>query len=81
AFVLAVFVAFLFTAAGWPVVLSGIADLIGARGADSVARLSFLSHFEAAQRGVLEGRSVLYFLSVIGLWTALCVLWSGRSRD
>ncbi|MEM6900704.1 MAG: ABC transporter permease subunit, partial [Pseudomonadota bacterium] len=42
AFVLAVFVAFLFTAAGWPVVLSGIADLIGARGADSVARLSFL---------------------------------------
>lgn len=81
AFVLSVFVAFLFTAAGWPVVLSGLADLVGARAADSLAQLSFLSHFEAAQRGVLEGRSVLFFLSFIILWTALSVLWSGRSRD
>ncbi|MEO1472622.1 MAG: ABC transporter permease subunit [Pseudomonadota bacterium] len=80
AFVLSVFVAFLFTAAGWPVVLSGLADLFGARTADSLARLSFLSHFEAAQRGVLEGRAILFFLSVIALWTALSVLWSGRSR-
>ncbi|MEO0881188.1 MAG: ABC transporter permease subunit [Pseudomonadota bacterium] len=81
AFVLSVFVAFLFTAAGWPIVLSGVADLVGARAADSLARLSFLSHFEAAQRGVLEGRSVLFYLSFIVLWTGLSVLWAGRSRD
>jgi len=81
AFVMSVFVAFVLTAAGWPLVLSGVADTFGIDAADSVARLSFLGHFEAAQRGVLEGRSVLYFIGFIGLWSTLCGLWVARLRD
>ena len=81
AFVMSVFVAFLFTVAGWPLVLSGVTNSFGADAADSVARLSFLSHFEAAQRGVLEWRSVLYFVGFIGLWSTLCGLWVARMRD
>jgi ABC-2 type transport system permease protein len=81
AFIMSVFVAFIFTAAGWPLVLSGVTDSFGIDAADSVARLSFLSHFEAAQRGVLEWRSVFYFVGFIGLSSLLCGLWVARLRE
>lgn len=80
AFVIAVVVAFVFTVAGWPLVLSGVADTFGTSAAEGVARFSFLSHFEAAQRGVLEWRSVLFFLSVVALFASLNVLWASRRR-
>jgi len=80
AFVISVVVAFVFTAAGWPLVLSGVADTFGAGVAEGVARFSFLSHFEAAQRGVLEWRSVLFYLSVVALFASLNVLWASRRR-
>jgi len=80
AFVLSVVIAFLFTAAGLPVVLSGVADTFGTEFADGVARLSFLTQFEAAQRGVIEWRSILFFTAFIGVWTALAALWASRTR-
>jgi len=80
AFVISVVIAFLFTTAGWPLVLSGIADTFGGAVADHVARFSFLTHYEAAQRGVLELRSVLYFMSVIALFAGLNGLWAARRR-
>ena len=80
AFVLSVLVAFLFTAAGWPLVLSGVADMFGTGTAEAVSQFSFLTHFEAAQRGVLELRSVLYFLGFMALWICLNSLWAARTR-
>lgn len=80
AFVVSVVLAFLFTAAGWPIVLSGIADVFGAGVAEQTARFSFLTHFEAAQRGVLELRSVLFYLSVVALFATLNVFWASRRR-
>ncbi len=80
AFVIAVVVAFVFTAAGWPLVLSGVADFAGAGVAERVARFSFLTHFEGAQRGVLEWRAVFFFSSCILLFAALNVLFAGRRR-
>ncbi len=80
AFVLGVVVAFLHTAAGWPVVLAAVAGVLGEDAAAGVARFSFLTHFEAAQRGVLELRSVLYFVSVAGVWSVLSGLWAARGR-
>jgi len=80
AFVVSVVLAFVFTAAGWPIVLSGISDVFGASIADQAARFSFLSHFEAAQRGVLEFRSVLFYLSVVALFASLNVFWAARRR-
>lgn len=80
AFVLSVMIAFMFTAAGWPLVLSGVAGFFGTGTADAVARFSFLTHFEAAQRGVLEWRSVFYFLGFIALWASLNSLWAARTR-
>ena len=80
AFVISVVLAFVFTAAGWPIVLSGVADIFGAGFADVVARFSFLTHFEAAQRGVLELRSILFYLSVIAFFATLNVFWASRRR-
>ena len=80
AFVLSVTTAFLFTVAGWPLVLSGTADIFGALFADRVAQLSFITHFETAQRGVLEWRSVFYFAGFIAIWCTLGGLWATRTR-
>ena len=80
AFVISVVVAFVFTAAGWPLVLSSVKAVFGAGLADLVAQFSFLSHFEAAQRGVLELRAVLFFLGFMMLWTILNGLWASRQR-
>jgi ABC-2 type transport system permease protein len=43
--------------------------------ADALASFSLLSHFEAAQRGVLELRSLFFYLGFIGLWLTLNTIW------
>ena len=75
AFVLSVAVGFLFTAAGLPIVGNALGPVM----ADMLASFSLLTHFEAAQRGVLELRSLVFYLSFIGLWLTLNAVWvSGR---
>jgi ABC-2 type transport system permease protein len=76
AFVLAVLVSFLLTALGLPLVLDFFSGVIGGAVAETVARFSILHHFDAAQRGVVEFRSIFYFLTLIVLclgFTALAV--------
>jgi ABC-2 type transport system permease protein len=76
AFVLAVLIAFLLTVLGSPLVLDFFSDIVGGDVAEAVARFSILHHFDAAQRGVVEFRSLLYFGSLIALclsFTALAV--------
>lgn len=77
AFVLAVLISFLLTALGTPLVLDIFADAIGGDVAAGVARFSILHHFDAAQRGVVEFRSIFYFLSLI----ALCLGFTALSVD
>ena len=67
AFVLAVLVSFVLTAAGLPLVLNFMKGVIGGQMAEGISSLSILQHFDAAQRGVIELRSVFYFLSLITL--------------
>lgn len=64
AFVLAVLISFLVTALGLPIVLDFAGPMIGGAGADMLARFSILHHFDAAQRGVVEFRSLFYYLSL-----------------
>lgn len=76
AFVLAVLVSFLLTALGLPLVLDFFSGVVGGGFAEALARFSIMHHFDAAQRGVVEFRSLFYFVSLIALclgFTALAV--------
>jgi len=80
AFVISVVVAFVFTALGLPLVLSGVAGVFGTGVAEAAAKFSFLTHFEGAQRGVFEWRAALFYASFIALFASLNGLWAARQR-
>lgn len=81
AFVLSVAVGFLFTVAGLPLVQAGVVGILGPAIGEIASSLSLLAHFEAAQRGVLELRSVFFYLSFIIMWLALTTLWVDMRRE
>lgn len=74
AFVLAVLVSFLLTVLGLPLVQDFFSGVVGGAVAEAVARFSIMHHFDAAQRGVVEFRSLFYFGSLIGLCLTYTVL-------
>jgi ABC-2 type transport system permease protein len=76
AFVLSVAVGFLFTAAGLPLVSSAF----GPRVAEALASFSLLTHFEAAQHGVLEARALVFYLGFIALWLSFNAIWVGARK-
>ncbi|MDM7859718.1 ABC transporter permease subunit [Alteromonas sp. ASW11-36] len=65
AFILAIVVCFLFVLSGSPVVLDVFQGWASAMVIDTVASLSFLTHFEAMAKGVLALNDIGYFLIVI----------------
>lgn len=68
AFIITVVICFLFMLAGFPLVLDFFSGWLPGPLLDAVASLSFLTHFAAISKGVLDLRDVLYFLLVIGAW-------------
>jgi ABC-2 type transport system permease protein len=65
AFVVTAAVAFIFTAAGSPAVVGALQGWAPQWLIDAVAQTSFVSHFSAITRGVLDLRNIAYFVSVI----------------
>jgi ABC-2 type transport system permease protein len=61
AFISAVVVCFVFLLAGFPLVLDAFRGWAPELVVDAVAQLSFLTHFEALSKGVLDLRDLLYF--------------------
>ena len=80
AFVIGVLIAFMLTAAGWPLVSGAVASVFGAGAGDAIAQFSFLTHFETAQRGVLELRGLVFFLGFTALCVALNTLFVSHRR-
>jgi ABC-2 type transport system permease protein len=68
AFVISAALSFLFIATGTPLVLGPILQWLPGTVIQTVASLSFLTHFNAIQRGVLDLRDLVYFGSVIVLF-------------
>ncbi len=67
AFIITVVICFLFLLSGFPLVLdffAGAPQTI----VDTIAGLSFLTHFNALSKGVIDLRDVVYFLLVITAW-------------
>lgn len=80
AFVLSSVVGFVFTAAGLPLVAKGATQLFGPGAADALAAFSLLSHFESAQRGVLEARALVFYLGFIALGLSLTTICIGARK-
>src|SRR5438477_180314 len=68
AFVVTAAVCFLFTVSGSPVVLEFLKSWAPEALLDTVASFSFLTHFNAIVRGVIDFRDAVFFLSVIALF-------------
>ncbi|WP_417450430.1 ABC transporter permease [Kordiimonas sp.] len=73
AFILAVTVCFLFLVSGLPMVLDLFTGWAPDPVVEAVANLSFLTHFNNLQKGVVVLSDAFYFIAVIALW-----LWVGR---
>lgn len=68
AFILTVVVCFLLLLAGFPLVLDFFRAFLPAVLVDAVASLSFLTHFNAISRGVIDLRDLLFFVLTIVFW-------------
>ena len=81
AFILSVVICFLLVLAGWPPMtrLLDSLNLTGVR--NLVASMSVMTHFVAFQRGVLDVRDLVFFVSLIGfaLFTTGVVIRSHRA--
>jgi ABC-2 type transport system permease protein len=68
AFILTVAICFVFVASGSSIVLSAFSGWAPQLLIDAIAGLSFLTHFDAISKGVLDIRDLLFFAAVITAW-------------
>jgi ABC-2 type transport system permease protein len=68
AFVISVVICFLFILSGFPLVLNFFQAWAPQMLIEAVASLSFLTHFEAIRKGVIDLRDVIYFTVLIVFW-------------
>lgn len=68
AFILTATVGFLFLFAGFPLVQEAMRAWMPPLVADAIAQLSFLTHFDAISKGVLDLRDVLFFALCMAAW-------------
>lgn len=80
-FILAVVICFFMILCGFPAVTDLMVRWASPGLVDFVSSFSFWTHFQNAQRGVLDSRDVLFFLSVIGfsLFTTGVIIRSQRA--
>jgi len=68
AFIVSVVVCFLFLLSGFPFVLSLFSGWAPQVLVDTIASLSFLTHFQSISKGVIDLRDLVYFVTIIGVW-------------
>src|SRR5690606_28125225 len=81
AFVATIMTAFLFTMGGLPVVLDFFSSWAPQLVGGPVAAFSFLTHFNAITRGVIELPDLIYFLSLMAFWLFVNVVIIESKRD
>ena len=74
AFILTLVVCFLMIVSGFPIVQDVFSNWAPLWVVDGFATLSFLTHFEAISRGVIDLRDLIYFLVLIAAWLYATVL-------
>jgi ABC-2 type transport system permease protein len=64
-FILSVVICLFFVLAGWPPVTDILSGWAPGWLVDTISGFSFVTHFESIQRGVLDLRDIVYYISVI----------------
>lgn len=81
AFVLTVMVAFLFTMSGLPVVLNFFSSWAPALVVEEITSFSFLTHFNAISKGVIDLRDLVFFVGMMAVWLFANVIVVDAKRD
>ena len=81
AFIVSVTVCFLFTVSGLPIVLDFFSNWAGEAVTDVIASFSFLANYSDISRGIIDFRTLVYFLSLIFLFLYLNVITLDNSRN
>ena len=68
AFVISVVICFLFVLSGFPLVLDFFQGWAPQMLVNAIASFSFLTHFDAIQKGVIDVRDIIYFAVLIVFW-------------
>jgi ABC-2 type transport system permease protein len=68
AFILTVVVCFVLMMAGYPIVLDTFSAIAPQGVVDSIASLSFMTHFASISKGVFDVRDLIYFVLMITVW-------------
>ena len=74
AFIISVVVCFLFLLSDFPLVLEPLRGWVPQLIIDTIASLSFIEHFGAISKGVINLRDLVYFALMIGFWLTLNVI-------
>jgi ABC-2 type transport system permease protein len=74
AFVVSAVVCLIFVLAGFPVVLDFVSLWAPEFVVDAIGSFSFLAHFDAISKGVIDLRDLVFFISLIALWLFANVL-------
>ena len=68
AFVVSAVICLVFVLAGYPLVLEFVAAFAPEFLVETISTFSFLAHFNAISKGVIEARDIVYFVSLIVFW-------------
>ncbi len=74
AFILSVVVCLLFILSGFPMVLDFFTGWLPQILLNAISSLSFLTHFNAISKGVIDVRDLIYFVSLMAFWLFATVL-------
>ena len=80
-FILSVVICLFLILAGWPPVTNLFTQWASPWFVETIAAFSVMTHFESIQKGVIDSRDVLFFLSVIGfcLFTTSVIIRAHRA--
>jgi ABC-2 type transport system permease protein len=80
-FIISVVICLFFILAGFPPIIRLLEGWASTWLVDTIASFSVITHFDGFQKGVLDSRDVLFFLSLIGfsLFTTSVVLRGHRA--
>lgn len=73
AFIISIAVSFLFTIAGFPLIINFISAFLPLDFLELVSNFSFLTHFTTIQSGYFSLSSFVFFISFICLWNILTI--------